>query len=82
MSQAEALVLDEIRRIAREQLRLERVPALEDELARDLGLDSTSLIELAVELEDRFQVILSDPDAAHARTVAELCTLVVAAQRR
>jgi acyl carrier protein len=81
MSQAEALVLDEIRRIARDELRLARVPAPEDDLARDLGLDSTGLIQLAVELEDRFHVILSNPDAASARTVAELCALVAAARQ-
>jgi hypothetical protein len=38
------------------------------------------LIQLAVEMEDRFQLSLSSPDAARARTIREVVDLVLAAR--
>jgi acyl carrier protein len=73
---SEAEILSEIRRIARDELGLERKVALEDDLSRDLGLDSVQRIELAVALEDRFCVALADPDAAQARTVGDVVGLI------
>ena len=60
-------ILDEIRRIARDELGFERRFAPADDLVLDLGLDSLELIELAVALEDRFRVVLGSP-----RTVADV----------
>ncbi len=69
-------VLDEIRRVARDELGLARVPEPQHDLVLDLQLDSLMLLTLAVALEDRFRVKLHDDDASRVRTVAELVQLV------
>jgi acyl carrier protein len=71
-----AEVLDEIRRVLREELALQREPRPEDDLVTDLQLDSVGLLTLVVGLEDRFRVVLTEEDAAGVRTVSDLCALV------
>jgi len=46
------------------------------ELVRDLRVDSMGAIVLAVALEDRFRVKLSDEEAAAVVTVGDLADLV------
>jgi acyl carrier protein len=69
-------VLDEIRRVLREELAMQREPRPEDDLVTDLQLDSVGLLTLVVGLEDRFRIVLSEEDAAGVRTVSDLCALV------
>ena len=69
-------VLEAIRSIARTELEMERPIAPEDDLLRDLALDSLSLTVLAVGLENRFRVKLSEEDAAGVQTVADLARQV------
>jgi len=71
-----AAVLEELRRIAREQLEISRELG-PDDLLSDLELDSMALIVLAVGLEDRFRVKLSEQDSPSLRTVGDLAELVV-----
>lgn len=73
----EAEVLETIRSIARAELELERPVQPQDDLLADLGLDSLGLTVLAVGLENRFRVKLSQEDAVGLRTVADLASLVV-----
>jgi acyl carrier protein len=73
----EALVLLEIRRVVEREVSLLREVHFTDRLVDDLGLDSLTLTTLAVELEDRFRIILSDEEAAKVRTVGELVQMVV-----
>ncbi len=73
----EASVLEEIRRIAREELELGREVEPHDDLLADLQLDSMASIVLAVGLENRFRVKLSEEDAMGVRTVGDLAALVV-----
>jgi len=73
----EAAVAAEILRLAREDLRLEFAAPAPDEPLAD-RLDSLSLLALAVSVEDRFQVTLTDDAAAEARTLADLARLVCA----
>jgi acyl carrier protein len=47
----------------------------DDELAADLGLDSITLTQLAVELEDRFLLRLSGLAAEPPRTVDDVVRL-------
>jgi acyl carrier protein len=68
----EAQVLEAIRAIARSELELERPIVPEDDLLRDLLLDSLGLTVLAVGLENRFRVKLSEDDAAGVQTVGDL----------
>jgi acyl carrier protein len=73
---SEALVMVEIRRVVERELSSPRAIQPHDRLVDDLGLDSLTLTTLAVELEDRFQVILSDEEAARLKTVEELARCV------
>lgn len=47
-------------------------------LSEDLGFDSLSLVELIVDLEDRFDIEIdeSDLDPGHLKTVGQIYTLV------
>jgi acyl carrier protein len=74
---SEAEVLDTIRSIARTELELEQPVQPGDDLLADLGLDSLGLTILAVGLENRFRVRLSQEDAVGVRTVGDLTQLVV-----
>jgi acyl carrier protein len=74
----EALVMTEIRRVVERELSAPRAIEPGDRLVDDLGLDSLTLTTLAVELEDRFQIILSDEESTKIQTVAELARHVVA----
>ena len=73
----ETEVLDTIRSIARTELELEQPVDPADDLLADLGLDSLGLTVLAVGLENRFRVKLSQEDAVGLRTVGDLAKLVV-----
>jgi acyl carrier protein len=72
----EAAVAAEILRIAREELRLDAVPAPGEAIGA--SLDSLALLSLVVAVEDRFRVILTEDDAAGAHTLEDLARLVAA----
>jgi len=74
-------VLEAVRTIARTELAMERPIAPEDDLLEDLALDSLGLTVLAVGLENRFRVKLSEEDAAGVRTVRDLAQHVAARTR-
>ena len=78
MSPGEEEVLEEVRRIARHELELDRAIEPDHELAADLRLDSVAALTLVVALEDRFRVRLDDADAQRVRTVRDLVGLVEA----
>ena len=75
---SEEQILGDIRRVVAAQggLRDGREVHPDDRLVDDLGLDSLTLTSLAVELEDRYRVILSDEDTTRVRTVGELMRCV------
>ncbi len=73
----EAEVLETIRAIARTELELQAPVQPGDDLLADLGLDSLGLTVLAVGLENRYRVKLSQEDAVGLRTVEDLAKLVV-----
>ena len=75
---SEAQVLEAIRAIVRSELEMERAVGPEDDLLRDLALDSLGLTVLAVGLENRFRVKLSEEDAAGVQTVGDLARHVAA----
>lgn len=74
---SEELVMADIQRVVEREGRGAGVVRPTDRLVDDLGLDSMSLTSLAVELEDRYQVILNDDDATRLNTVVELARCVV-----
>ena len=65
--------------VAREELDYDGPVEEPAELARDLALDSMTVVVLAVALEDRFRIKLNEADAQVLNTVGDLVTLV---QRR
>ena len=71
-------VLQEIRRVVKDELGVEREVRLEDDLLTDLQIDSVGLLTLVVGLEDRFRIALAEEDAASVRTVRDLVALVAA----
>jgi acyl carrier protein len=75
VTQREAEVAAEIRRLAREELGLAAEFTDGEELAS--RLDSLALLSLVVAVEDRFRVRLGEEDTATTRSLAELAALVV-----
>jgi acyl carrier protein len=74
---AEEAVVAELLRLAGEQLELHGPPpAPQEPLAG--RLDSLQLLTLAVAVEDRFHVTLTDDEAAEASTLLEVARLVLA----
>ncbi|WP_233577358.1 phosphopantetheine-binding protein [Citreicoccus inhibens] len=71
-------VLAEIRRIAIEELEWKGAIEPQHDLLLDLQLDSLGLTVLAVGLENRFRVKLSEEDAVDLKTVGDLIRLVEA----
>jgi acyl carrier protein len=71
-----AEILFEIRRTLAADLEIAEPVELHHELARDVGVDSMGAIILAVGLEDRFLVKLSDEDATGVVSVRDLVDLV------
>ncbi len=77
MPDARAEVLEEIRRILSAELEIAEPVEPHHRLAKDLGVDSMGAIVLAVGLEDRFRIKLSDEDAFGVVTVSDLVDLVI-----
>ena len=77
MGELEAEVVVEIRRILGEELEWTGSVEPTHELLKDLQLDSLGLTVLAVGLENRFRVKLSEEDAEGLSTVEDLARLVV-----
>ena len=76
MPDRRAEILAEIRRVLSVDLEVTEPVEPRHELARDLRVDSMGAIVLAVALEDRFRVKLSDEDAGAVVTVKDLVDLV------
>lgn len=74
MTTTEREIAAEIRRLVREELRVEESFADAEELAA--RLDSLLLLALVTAVEDRFRVILSEEDAAATRSLVDLARLV------
>ena len=69
---SDAEVLQFIQALARSELELTRPIGPDDDLLKDLALDSLSLTVLAVGLENRFRVKLTETDGEGVRTVGDL----------
>ena len=76
MPDLRAEILAEIRRVFSVDLEVTEPVEPHHELGRDLRVDSMGAVVLAVALEDRFRVKLSDEDALMVVTVKDLVDLV------
>jgi len=72
----EAEIMDGVRAVIRDELRLETPVAPSTHLVRDLQLDSLKQVTLVVELENRFQVRLDDGDEEGLETLADVARLI------
>ena len=76
MGETQREVLAEIRRIATEELEWRGTVEPSHRLVGDLQLDSLGLMVMAVGLENRFRIKLSEEDAQDIQTVEDLTRLV------
>jgi len=74
VTRPEAKVAREIRRLVREELALEWDGTDGEELAG--CLDSLALLSLLVAVEDRWQIKITEEDAASTKSLADLAQLV------
>ena len=65
-----------VTRILREVAKVDPAVVARDKRLEDLGLDSLTLIEVAVAAEDAFGVPLPDEDLEHFQTVGDLIDYV------
>jgi hypothetical protein len=72
----EAAVVGEILAVAGQQLELRGPPPGPGEPLAG-RLDSLQLLTLVVAVEDRFQLVITDDDAARATTLEEVARLVI-----
>ena len=72
----EEQVLQEIRRLAAVELEIGHPIEADHHLLEDLRLDSLGLTVVAVGLEDRFRVKLTEEDSARISTVRDLARVV------
>jgi len=70
-------VLLAIRTIARDELDIAREVVPDDDLVKDLRLDSMQRITLAVALDEYFGVKVTQDAAVHVRTIGDLVGLVI-----
>jgi acyl carrier protein len=68
----EAGVIDALKSVSRRPIE----PTLTSDLIVDLGFDSLQVLELAAELEDRFDITIPAAAAPAIRTVADVVALV------
>lgn len=74
-----ASVVDDIRAILVEQLGVDAADVTEPaSFQDDLNADSLDLVELIMEMEDRFKIKIPDEDAEKITTVGEAVDYVVA----
>jgi acyl carrier protein len=69
----EAGVIDVLKNVSRRPIE----PALNSDLIADLGFDSLQVLEVATELEDRFDITMPTEAAPTVRTVADVVARVV-----
>ena len=49
---------------------------LESEIVKDLGADSLDVVQLLMDLEDNFGIVVSEDDAASLKTVGDIVNLI------
>ncbi|CAJ1315616.1 acyl carrier protein [Paenibacillus sp. PK4536] len=70
-------VLDRVKRIVIDRLGADEAEIkLESSFKDDLGADSLDVVELVMELEDEFDLEISDEDAEKITTVGEVVTYI------
>ncbi|MEX1029248.1 MAG: acyl carrier protein [Paenibacillaceae bacterium] len=72
-------VIDRVKKIVVDRLGVEEAEVtLEASFKDDLGADSLDVVELVMELEDEFDIEISDEDAEKVTTVGEVVKYIEA----
>lgn len=71
------MVFDKVKKIFSEQLEVdESIITPEASITSDLGADSLDLIDLAMSIEDEFEIELSDDAIEHIKTVGDMVSYI------
>ncbi len=71
------MVFDKVKKIFSEQLEVdESIITPEASITSDLGADSLDLIDLAMSIEDEFDIELSDDAIEHIKTVGDMVNYI------
>ena len=71
------MVLEKIKKIISEQLEVDQTIITESAtITGDLGADSLDLVDLAMSIEDEFDIELSDDALEKIKTVGDLATYI------
>ena len=71
------MVIDKVKKIFSEQLEVdESIITPEASITSDLGADSLDLIDLAMSIEDEFDIELSDDAIEHIKTVGDMVNYI------
>lgn len=71
------MVFEKIKIILEEQLDLEEdTVTMESAIADDLGADSLDVVDLAMSIEDEFDVVIPDEEIENIKTVGDLVKYV------
>lgn len=66
-------MLEKIKKMIAEQLELDISEITEaSSFMEDLGADSIDMFDFAMDLEDEFDIVLTDDDLGHIRTVGDV----------
>jgi acyl carrier protein len=49
---------------------------LESDIIKDLGADSLDVVQLLMDMEDNFGIVVSEDDAANLKTVGDIVNLI------
>lgn len=49
---------------------------MESEIVKDLGADSLDVVQLLMDMEDNFGIVVSEDDAASLKTVGDIVNLI------
>lgn len=70
-------MLEKVKKILVDSLNIdENIIKPESRLSEDLGIDSLSAVELSLELENSFNVQLSDEELQGLKTVQDICDVL------
>ncbi|MBQ8943844.1 MAG: acyl carrier protein [Clostridia bacterium] len=71
------MVFDKVKKIFSEQLEVDKsIITPEASITSDLGADSLDLIDLAMSIEDEFEIELSDDAIEHIKTVGDMVSYI------
>lgn len=69
-------MLEEIKRILREELFIEDEITLDTNLRTDLDVDSVAVVEIALQLETKYDIYISEKEIATLVTVSDVIKLL------